>query len=248
MFLKSEGQYDDYVKKLGEATGIDIEEISCLSSVMQLSQSSIMMMNNSCTRGGLTNEKKEKIAYYNTKIQYYDAQNEPTLVLQYYDSLCAVCRTIDGFVFGTNEHGLDTISLNENSIVLNLPFEEMHGYVEYAEEIKEELQTKDNYNNLPDDVKQEIIEASLYVAINNGLTKEKMCQPTDCYQTARNWLAAKLAGATVLYIVAAAACAGTLVAVLACEAVAAAGYASACSDAITIYEYEINECNRLNNM
>lgn len=186
MFLKREGQYDDYVKKLGEATGIDIEEISCLPSVMQLSQSSINMINYSFsgnTRGALTEQKMGKIRYYNSKIQEEDGYGNELLVLQYYDSLCAVCRTISGFVFGMNEYGLETISVDENN--LTLPINEMNAYVELYENIECELSTRDGYNNLTEEEQKEVKEAALYVCIKDSSMTPKMCETYEgCINTA----------------------------------------------------------------
>ena len=198
MFLKSEGQYDDYVKKLGEATGIDIEEISMLPSIMEFSQININMINCSFSRGALTEAKMNKIEYYNNKIQEASGSENYGLALQYYDSLCAVCRTIDGFILGTNEYGLDTISIDENSFTL--PINEMNTYVGLCENIECELSTRENYNSLTGEEQREVKVAALYVSIMNASMTPKMCETYEgCLRHAAGTRAALLAEASVAF-------------------------------------------------
>lgn len=247
MFLKSEGQYDDYVKKLGEATGIDIEEISMLPSIMEFSQINVNVINCSFTRGALTEAKMEKIKYYNSKIQEANGYDNYELVLQYYDSLCAVCRTIDGFVLGTSEYGLDTISFDENTLAL--PINEMNTYMELCENIECELSTRDNYNSLTNEEQKEVKVAAMYVGIMNAYMTPKMCETYEgCLNQAAGKRAVAIAQASVEFSAGAATtCAalarlGTLPGV-ACIAAFMAKYASDVADAQGNYKRDVELCN-----
>ena len=241
--------YDAYIEDLIASTGIDIHVLSQLEEVQKVADKQVKMMNAATatlqTKGQLTEEKAAQIQRLAQSMQIeYDKGNH-TKVLTLYESLCAICMSIDGFMSGVNEHGLQTVTYDPDKDPFLLPVTYMETEKSNAVALVKAIETTTpQFAVLPSPVKVEVVAATLYLNIQSApmIRGLNLADVAACKKSAKTRLVVSLTAATALYITGAALCTGTFIAILACEGVAYAGYITATTGAISLHKSRVRLC------
>jgi len=179
--------YDAYVKNLMAKTGIDIYALSELGEVKKRADKNVKMVDRidkqrSSTKICYTweasdDEKLIKLEKLNIAIQAkYDA-GDYNAVLVLYDSLCAIVRTIDGFIFNyNNEYGMQTFSFDPNQPEKNeLSLVRMEATrVEATRLMTEVTAASPQFATLAQPVQAEVLGAAVAVRTLNDLTLNRL--------------------------------------------------------------------------
>lgn len=235
--------YQEHIDALIESTGINIYKLSEIESIRQFAQKQVCrcLVNQVHLRGDVTEQKL--YAIQSLEEQIYDAYNygDSITVLILYDSLCAICSTIDGFIFNTNEYGFQEVVYDPEQAPVHLPIIQMKDDKEEAIALREQIESDyPEINTLPEETKIEVIASALYIQSSRfGI---KYYSVADCEKAAKNKLVWNLSLATAAYIATAATCAGTMLAIVVCESLAYATYISAAAGMRHTYNLEIERC------
>ena len=244
--------YESYIEELIAETGIDIYKLSELDEVQKVADKQIRMMNAFTattseqlhTKGvAFTDAKATQIQNLATSIETEYAAGNYGKVMVLYESLCNLCRSIDGFMFGVDEYGLQTVTYDPDKEPVQLPINYIQAEQATAVAMVKAIETANpQISTLPLQVRTEIVSATLYVGVKSTMMMTKQYSVEDCKKRAGYLLTASLTGLTVLYIAGAAFCTGTLLAVAACEAVAFASYMSGVSSERSLYNARVRLC------
>ncbi len=238
-----EFDYDSYIEQLAKETGIDIVSISCYPIVGEIAKyDKKIIKRHTQEKGVMTDSKYRKICNLVERMQIADANNQTDSVLIIYDSLRDRCATIDGFVFNMDQYGVQEVVFDVNQSPVYLPINDMHAQEANMIELFEEISaSNDNFNNLSDSQKEEVVAAALYVKLNDS----KLTNPSDCIERAGKVLTAEITLYTVAYTSRAASCAIYCFAgpaIAACEALQFGIYIGQCAVAIHRYNETVANC------
>ena len=126
----TEKSYEEQIEELMASTGIDIYALSELKEVKEVATKQLQMMNafavvtteHSNAKGGeLTEEKVIQLENLGKSINAAHAAGNDYEVLRLYESLCAICMTIDGFMPSMKISGLQTFTFDTDKATLELP-------------------------------------------------------------------------------------------------------------------------------
>lgn len=235
--------YDAYIEQLAKETGIDIVSISHYPIVSEIAKyDEKILRHHTQNKGVMTDSKYLSICNLVERMQNADANNQTDSVLILYDSLCAICATINGFVFNMDQYGVQEVVFDVNQLPVHLPMADMHAQEASMVELFEEVSaSNENFNNLNDTQKEEVVAAALYVKLNNS----KQTNPSDCRERAEKILTVKLTAYTVAYTSRAASCAIYCFAgpaIAACEALQFGIYIGQCAVAIHQFNETVANC------
>lgn len=245
--LECNNNYEAVIDSLFEETGINLYELSDLEVVDKIVKNHLQYAY------GEINSKSDVTLEILTQIQnianqidaaYYNGDSTGVLLL--YDSLCQLCLSINGFIFNTNEYGFQEVVYDMEQAPIYLPIGQMHSFRDDVLSLEPEFcLAYPQYKDLSSSTKSKISQAALYIRAQNLTNKD--FSVADCEKEAKNKLVWKITGYTAIYIAAAAACSGTFIGVLACEAAAYAGYISRVASARYTYVLEMERCANYNN-
>ena len=169
-----EKNYDAYIEELMATTGIDIYQFSKLDGIQKLAKTNLTIMEAADrslnAKGDFSEEKLEQLENLKAAMDAAAAAGNDYQVLVLYESYCAICMTIDGFIFHENTSGVQTITFDPNSPPIAIPVAYMEGEVNKAVALFEEIEI--NYPEFPSLLGQtqlEILEAAIYLDIISKL-------------------------------------------------------------------------------
>ncbi|MDR0206152.1 MAG: hypothetical protein LBI45_02710 [Bacteroidales bacterium] len=245
--IATKKDYNSYIKELIEKTGIDIYEFRQLDKVRKLSAKSRGMMyaltEASLSKGEITEEKLDQLENLKQAIDVaYQAGNDYQ-VLCLFESFCAICKTIDGFIFHTNQYGMQTFTFDPTLPTLELPMAYMLEVSNDAEELVNDVEDfYPSFSSLLEETQIEVLTAAIYLNQPQGGAKGPV---QDCERGAWEDYAWSLAGAHAGLTVALNICPFTGPGVGACVASAFTGYGIAVAWASIGYKRVLKRCSKL---
>ncbi|MDR2979401.1 MAG: hypothetical protein LBV02_03015 [Bacteroidales bacterium] len=241
-----EKDYESYIEKLIASTGIDIHKLSKSDGIEEIAETNLTLMEMADglldEKGGLTEEKLSQLQDLGEAINAASAAGDDDEVLRLYASFCAVCMTIDGFIFNMNEYGLQTFSYDPDKESLQLPIAYMEAEMVKAEALMKEMETNNpTFPTLSPSVQTEVMAAAISVSILRRM-ETKAQSVADCKKAALADYGIAMAGCMAGLEIALHACAFSAAAVGPCVAVAFAGYGVAVGFATWGYKRALNRC------
>ena len=236
--------YDAYIEELMTSTGIDIYKLSELEEVKKMADKQLQMTSAltaiSQTKGELTEEKLTQLESLRNAINVAYTNGNEYEALRLFESFCAICRTIDGFIFNVNEYGLQTFTYAPDKEPLSLPITQMEAEKVNAIALFEEVNNNPQFSSLQETAKMEILTAAIYLNMKNNVPKDYSV--SDCKRAAWEDYAFALAGATLGLEFALHLCIGTGPAAVACVGGAFACYGVAVAWATWGYKRALRRC------
>lgn len=241
-----EKDYDAYIEELMANTGIDVYELSKLDEVQKTSNKQLALMNTTAAMFDIKGDWTEEILYQlqdlaNAIDAAYVAGDEDE-VFRLFESFCAICMTIDGFIFEMNEYGVQTFTYNPNQAPILIPALFIEAEMRDAALLIEEVENNyPLYSTLPVLTQKEVLAAALFVNVLNNI-ETKNYSVSDCEKAAQADYAIAMAGCIVGLEIAMHGCIFSGPTVGACIATAFAGYGVAVGFATWGYRRALKRC------
>jgi len=155
-----------------------------------------------------------------------------------YEQLYSIVVSLDDFSISTDENGLQIIEYNDKNY--HFPYDQLKQDRLMSENLVNSIsEAYPQFLTLPYDIQKEIIISSIYLNIEQNLSKDAS---HDCRSAAQRELAIRLTAYTVGYTLAAGLCGGTTILIFVCEGLAFAAYIDNCASAIKTYKTTIANC------
>ncbi len=230
-------------------TGIDIFRIANLPSVQSFSKRTFNTHKEGST---LVNTKAEISDYQiaqlqslNSAIQQAFNNGNERMGYILYDSLCALCHSIGGFVFQENEYGFETFMYSDIEAPVYIPMAFMKASKEDADQLYLEIKREyPSFDTLNDVVKQTIIAAAVYQNYCN-ISDSKETNPSDkerCLKEAQRTYAESLCVATATYQAALMGCGLSGPGLTPCIIIASSSYGVSVAVASWQYKRAVKRC------
>jgi len=239
----NEKSYEDYIKELVATTGIDIYQLSDLKEVQKLAGKSQnlmrMIVETSHSKGAFTEEKLEQLELLYGEMEVAYANGNEYEVLRLFEIFCAICKTIDNFIFVDNGYGFQTLIFDPDKEPLELPMNYL--LEEWTNSSNLIYVIEENYplfSSLQEETKIEVIAAALYLNLQISGSKA----PSDCKKNAAEAFAIALVTNQAVYNLGLVACGVTGPGTPACWGFATASLAIADGVAYWQYKRALKKC------
>ena len=204
------------VDELMSTTGIDIYELSMFDEVGKVAAVPIMaldmaLLEGKDMKGEVTEEKLTQLQNLEKAIQTACASGNEEEALKLYESFCKICMTIDGFIFSTNNQGLQTFEYDHTKVPVQLPLAQMESLrtdyllMEKAVEVR-----IPQYTSLTPTVQSQVLSTAIAVSVmrSPGIAKAQQT-PAQCRQAALESFALNTGFSTTMLVGGLARCAIT---------------------------------------
>jgi hypothetical protein len=244
-----EKDYEIQIEELMTNTGIDIYKLSELDEVKTVADKQLRIINEATamvqTKGELTEDKLTQLQNIAKAINNASATGNNYEVLRLYESLCILCKTINGFIIDLNQYGLQTFTYDPNKASLQLPIVWMEVEKTTALTLIKAIETQTpNFTTLTVPVQVQVVAATISTAVLRSITATKgFSTVADCEHEAKLQYAISMGVATAGYQASLMNCAFAGPGAPACVAVASAAYAV--TIAVTTWQYNraLRKCN-----
>ena len=244
-----EKDYEVQIEDLIATTGIDIYKLSELKEVKKVVDKQIQMRNtliameNATEKGALTDEKAAQIKNIAQSIQTEYNKGNYAKVYTLYESLCAICKTIDGFIPGINEYGLQTFTYDINKEPVQLPITYMETEKASTIAFVGAIQASTpQFVTLSPPVQTQVMAATIYVGVQRSMIGAKV-QYMTCRERAKKDYDGDMALIKAAYIAAMAGCGVSTLAVAPCAIIATGVMIYASVGARETYGYRVKLCD-----
>lgn len=234
-------EYEQGIDKLINETGIDIYEISLFESTSKIADQirPVLTVEIEEEKGGLTTEILNQIEYYESAINEAYNQGNENMTWLLFDSLCALCGSIDGFIISYDENGWISYTYDAESDPIMIP-PQFHAIPQQVDCLKEDVKgAYTTFSLLSQEKQNEVIIAAIYLNLSKFQNKEK---PQDCKERASRILALDLSATTVLHTARMISCLATGPLLSICEAAAFAMYAATIARQVKLYHDRVKRC------
>ena len=203
----------------------------------------VTAMKNTTVKGALTDEKAAQIKNLSLSIQTEYNRGNYEKVYTLYESLCAICMTIDGFIPGINEYGLQTFTYDINKEPVQLPIVYMDAEKATAVAFVGAIQASTpQFSTLSPPVQTQVMAATIYVGVQRSTMLSKVTSLT-CRQQAKKDYDSEMSVIKAAYISGMAGCALLTVGVAPCAIVATGIMFYASVGARETYGYRLRLCD-----
>ena len=246
--IVEEKDYEAQIEELIAFTGIDIYKLSELEEVQKVADKQVRMMNLAQEKGTLTDAKKTQIKTFTQSIQNEYNKGNYEKVLKEYESLSAICMTVDGFIPEMNKYGVQTFTYDPNKASVQIPVTYIETQRATAATVTNAIQTASpQFATLAAPIQTQVVTATLYTSMQRSIMASSQAkeQCKTCREKAKEaydldcakLLATATAGMAVCGAI------GWTPIGWACAAYVSGKFISGCIDANDVYNYRVKLCD-----
>lgn len=236
---------ENFIQDILEKYEIDIVSLSNTTYINELAQITI----NSIKEGVEFDQASGEISDFqiNQLQSLYSAlqiayNNDDELFFLTYESFCAICHQIDGFIFQESEYGFELFTYNQTQNPINIPTPFMEHMDLLASELSTHfIQQNGNFYKLDPTLQNNIIASAIYYKV----LQSKETNPNDneeCLKEALRMYAASMTAAMAIYQAELIGCSASGPAIPACLALATASYGVSVAVASWQYNRAVKRC------
>lgn len=237
---------ENFIQNIMDEYGIDILELSQSSLIRDLAQNILKTLASSNVIGQTKNDISD---YQISQLQsllsaIQDAYNngDENELFSLYESLCALCHDIDGFIFQESEYGFELFTYNQSQNPVYIPISFMeHSQITAKELYFDITHQYPNFDALDYNTQWNVIAAAIYC----NIAQEKTTNPNDkeeCLNEALRMYAVSMTAATAAYEAALIGCGFSGPGVVGCVILASSTYGVAMAVAAWQYKRAVKRC------